>query len=111
MERVARALPSATRSSRRRRAATIDDSNCPCRQLILRAQAAAEHMGSADAVCVSDDEWTAMRDVLAGVLPRSVRVESMGEQAKAAAVQQMAGAVYTLRSTSRHRGTRGIRMW
>jgi hypothetical protein len=74
MERVAQALPSATKSSRRRRTTTIDDSNCPCRQLVLRAQAATAHMRSTDTGGMSDDEWVAMRDVLAGVLPRSVRV-------------------------------------
>ena len=96
MERVAQALPSATKSSRRRRTTTIDDSNCPCRQLVLRAQAATAHMRSTDTGGTSDDEWVAMRDVLAGVLPRSVRVEGMEKQAKAAAVQQMASAIYTL---------------
>ena len=45
---------------------------------------------------VSMEEWTALRDVLAGVLPRSRRVQTMARQARAAAVHQMAGAIYTL---------------
>ena len=53
-------------------------------------------MRSMDTAGVTDDEWAAVRDVLAGVLPKSVRVEGMEKQAKAAAVQQMAGAIYTL---------------
>ena len=39
----------------------------------------------------------ALRDVLAGVLPRSERVQAMARQARAAAVHQMAGAIYTSR--------------
>ena len=62
----------------------------------MRAQAATTRMRSMDTAGVTDDEWAAVRDVLAGVLPKSVRVEGMEKQAKAAAVQQMAGAIYTL---------------